>query len=279
MPQKHSVNRRDFLVTTAGGTAAFCLGCTQQQPQSIEQLQESARPDQWNERAKRALDDLRSRGVDYADIRLLATRRQTVRAEDQRIAGINESFSTGYGIRALHRGAWGFAAGNDFSPDHVRAVANRALEVAKASHLLMTTPVKLAGEPVHKDRVKTPRQIDPFNVSLDEKANLLLTVCDRLHEHPKIKRSHARLWAQHDRKLFASTEGTSVHFDLLAVGAGFRAVAPSRFPTAARDMNTSSTQKCRTTPAASLPRPSKNSTPHNRHPGITISSSTPETSP
>ena len=40
---------------------------------------------------------------------------------------------------------------------------------------------------------------------------------DIIQRHPGVVRSHASLWAQRDRKLFVSTEGLHLEFDLLAM--------------------------------------------------------------
>jgi len=186
---------------------------------------EAADPRAFPALAEVALERLRAGGAEYGDIRLLATQQQTVSAEDRRISGIDDEFDTGYGIRALYRGAWGFAAGAEMTPEAVRATADRAVEVAKASHLLMNTPVRLVPEPRHIDRFVTPRQTDPFNVALDEKAALLLGLSETVQRQPEVKRSSAYLWAQRDQKFFASTEGSRIDLDLLAVGGGFSATA------------------------------------------------------
>jgi TldD protein len=48
---------------------------------------------------------------------------------------------------------------------------------------------------------------------------------DAVQREPEIVRSSAILWTRRDRKLFASTEGTRVEFDLLAVQGEFTATA------------------------------------------------------
>jgi TldD protein len=48
-------------------------------------------------------------------------------------------------------------------------VAELAIEIAKGSASLASEKVKLADEPVHRDRVVTARRIDPFAVKLENK--------------------------------------------------------------------------------------------------------------
>lgn len=226
-----SPNRREFLQVTAGGTAAMIVGGCGPPNRPFADLPHNTvgavEKDRWPELAQIAIERIRRDQCQYGDIRLIETQNQSIRAQDRRISGIRERFDSGYGIRALYKGAWGFAAASDFSPEAVRNTAAQAVEIARASHTLMKSPVKLADEPIHVDKVVTPYKVDPFAVSLDEKCHLLLKVCERLHEQKGIIRSNGRLWTQRDIKHFASSEGSRIDFDLLAVGGQFGTTARS----------------------------------------------------
>ncbi len=63
-----------------------------------------------DELAELALERIMASGAEYGDIRLLDSTTQTIRGEDRRIASIRESQDSGFGIRVLYHGAWGFAA-------------------------------------------------------------------------------------------------------------------------------------------------------------------------
>ncbi len=229
MAARDNWNRREFLGATAGGAASLYLGGCANKSRSIGVSSDSALgpvdPRRWPELAEIAIERMRAGGCSYGDIRLIETRSQSVRAEDRRISGIRESFDSGYGIRALYEGAWGFAACPDFTPEDVLRTAALAVEIARASHTLMKTPVKLADEPIHVDKVVTKCEVDPFSVPLEDKCNLLIRTCELLHQQDAVIRSNGHLWAQRDLKHFASTEGTAIDFDLLAVGGGFGATA------------------------------------------------------
>ena len=222
-------NRREFVQLAAGGVAvAYLGGCSvtkgpfaELSPSALGPVEKST----WPQLAQLALSRVKKGGCAYGDIRLLESRNQSVRAQDQRIASVGESYDSGFGIRALYQGAWGFAASADFTPAEVERTADRAVMIARASHTLMKKPVTLAEEPVHVDTIKTPFRIDPFEVPLEEKCELLTRVCDSLHEQKGIIRSNGWLWSQRDVKHFASTEGSVIDFDLLAVGGRFGATA------------------------------------------------------
>jgi TldD protein len=184
------------------------------------------------------LSRIRSSGAEYGDIRMLDSTTQMVRGEDRRIAGVQDAHDSGFGVRVLYGGAWGFAASSVLSAGEVRRVTDLAIEVAKASARLISDPVRLCPEPVHRETVVTSCRIDPFTVPLEEKTRLLLETMDILHRQAGVARSSAGLWFRRDRKLFASSEGTRLDFDLLASHGECEATAVSGGRFASRSYNT-----------------------------------------
>ena len=170
----------------------------------------------WDEFAELALKRIAAAGAEYGDIRIQDSHTEHLEGEDRRIASIRDVRDIGFGVRVLYHGAWGFAASSILSSEEVPRIADLAVEIARGSASIAIEKVRLAPEPVHRDRVVTPYRIDPFGVALEKKADLLLTTMDALQRHSGIARSSASLWARRDRKLFSSTEGSRVEFDLLA---------------------------------------------------------------
>lgn len=192
----------------------------------------------WKELAEPALKRIRASGADYGDIRILESMTQVVHGEDRRIAGVRDGRDSGFGVRVLYNGAWGFAASSVMSLEEVPRVTDLAIDIAKGSATLAADRIQLAVEPVHTDSVVTSHRVDPFTVPLEEKTRLLLETMEALHRTPGIARSRAGLWARRDRKLFASTEGSLITFDLLAVHGDFEATAVHEGRFASRCFNT-----------------------------------------
>lgn len=236
------LSRREFVRRTVSGAAATCLwGCAGPQPRPDRPVAEeppAVEPTDWAGLAELAMQRIARSGAEYGDIRIIESREQTVRGQDRRIASVGDRLDAGFGVRVLYRGAWGFAASSLIEPAEVLRVTAEAVEVARGSALLIHDPVRLAEEPVHRDEVVTVRQLDPFAVPLEQKTRLLLEVMERLHEQAGIARSSAQLWAQRDIKLFASTEGSRIRFDLLAVQGGLRATALAEGRFASRGFGT-----------------------------------------
>ena len=64
----------------------------------------------WRELADLAVRRIRGADAEYGDIRLLDSVSEIVRGQDRRIAGVQDSQDSGFGVRVLYRGAWGFEA-------------------------------------------------------------------------------------------------------------------------------------------------------------------------
>ncbi|HET9844800.1 MAG TPA: TldD/PmbA family protein [Nitrospira sp.] len=180
---------------------------------------------QWDEMAELALKRVEESGAEYGDIRLMQSTSQTISGEDRRIASVRDVVDSGFGVRVLYHGGWGFAASSILSIEEVPRVADLAIEIAKGSASLASERARLVDEPIHRDRVVTANRIDPFTVPLDQKTMLLQEVMEYVQRQPEVVRSHASLWARRDKKLFVSTEGTRLEFDLVAVQGEFTATA------------------------------------------------------
>jgi len=179
----------------------------------------------WVELAELALARIRAAGADYGDVRVQRSLTEHIEGEDRRIASIRDVEDTGFGIRVLYHGGWGFAASSVMSLEEVPRVAELAVEIARGSSSLAREKVVLVEEPVHRASVVTPFRIDPFEVPLERKTSLLCDVMEYVHRQSEVVRSRASLWARRDCKLFLSTEGSHLDFDLLAVQGEFAAVA------------------------------------------------------
>jgi TldD protein len=192
----------------------------------------------WDEFAELALKRITASGAEYGDIRLQDSSTEQIEGEDRRIASIRDSQDIGFGVRVLYHGAWGFAASSILSLEEVPRVADLAVEIARGSASVALEKVRLVPEPVHRERVVTPYRIDPFTIPLEKKTDLLLNTMETLHRQSGIARSSASLWARRDRKLFVSTEGTHLEFDVLAGQGDCTATALYEGRFASRSFNT-----------------------------------------
>ena len=182
--------------------------------------------DRAREIAEAALAAARRRKASYADVRVATYRDQRVAAEDRRIERISDSESCGIGVRVIVDGAWGFAATSEVSSADAEAVAATAVEVGKASASLRKgEPIVLADEPVHKDHYATPRAIDPFDIAIERKVEILLAANEELLKVSHIRKAQSFVRFKRETKTFANSEGSLLELDILTSSCGLEATA------------------------------------------------------
>lgn len=159
-----------------------------------------------------AIDAIRKAGCEYGEIRLCCYRHQNLTARDRSLSRLEDNVSSGFGVRALHKGAWGFAASHRRTEEEVARIVALAIDIAKGSHLTQQTPVRLAPVEAYRDSYSTPIAIDPFEIPIGEKAELLLEINERLLEYGDrgIKKASSFLSFTREDKTFASTEGSEI---------------------------------------------------------------------
>jgi TldD protein len=171
--------------------------------------------------ADAALDRARALGSSYADVRIADYRTQALRAREARIASISDDTSMGFGVRVIADGGWGFAASSRLEPAEVRRVTERAVALARASARLSRQPVQLAPITAHVAVWNTPLRRDPFAVSLEEKADRLLSLNAVALRQPGISFVDSQMTFVREHKYFASTEGARIEQTLSRLHPGF----------------------------------------------------------
>ena len=177
--------------------------------------------------AARALDTASKRGAAYADIRLESARTERIEIRNGVVVSLADSTSTGYGIRALVDGAWGFAASDEFADAGIDATAARAVAIARASASIARARVGIVPPDAYRDRFATPLLRDPADIPLGERVALLLAAEKALHVGPQIAvgRAWIDLWSS--RKCFYSTIGSRIEQHIVQTGSGIQAMAVS----------------------------------------------------
>jgi len=180
---------------------------------------------EFGDLASRGLDEAAAAGAAYADARFEVQRAERVEVRNGVVAALADSTSTGYGIRALFDGAWGFAASAELSHEAVARTARRAVDIARASASIARRRV---GEPparTYVDTFATPMRRDPVEVPLGERVALLLEAERRLHVAPEVAVGRAWLDLLRTDKTFFSTTGSRIAQALRHTGCGVEAMA------------------------------------------------------
>ncbi|MEK7692873.1 MAG: TldD/PmbA family protein, partial [Chloroflexota bacterium] len=175
--------------------------------------------------AMRALDTAKSRGADYADVRIVRFKAENVTVRNKNVEALTADESLGFGVRVIVDGFWGFAASHKMLLDEAAAVAAAAVRVAKASALVRGPRADIGPPQSVSGTYRTPVQTDPFAVSLDDKIALLIRVNEAMAKVPNIVAAEGNIYCQREDKIFASTEDAYIEQELYETGCGLEATA------------------------------------------------------
>ncbi|MFT6069268.1 MAG: TldD protein [Bacteriovoracaceae bacterium] len=172
---------------------------------------------------KDTLNELKTQGVDYADIRFHSTDlNEHIHIRDGLMKNYRMQSKSGYGVRVLCDGAWGFFSSED--PKLLKATAKVALEKARSASMFIQEKVLLAPKKAFKDTYSSNVGIDPFSVSLEEKIELLRKINSKL-THDSFDFVGAGASFSKRVVLFFDTEGSEIQKNILEVDPSFYAYA------------------------------------------------------
>jgi TldD protein len=148
-------------------------------------------------------------GAEYADIRVQKTTDEVIYLQNLSLKNTSNSVLYGYGVRFFKDGAWGFAHSNVFSDEAVLKTVRRAAEIATLSASVnKNKKLRLAPERSYIATYETPVKIDPRDVPMKEKVELMLEVNRSMLAFEGVKRAMFYLIMHRDEKFFGSTLGT-----------------------------------------------------------------------
>ena len=178
-----------------------------------------------NELMQRALDLAKLRGATYADVRTVRQETQFILVRNGAVEQVSLGLDEGFGVRALVDGAWGFSSSYRMTGAEVDDVTDQAVRIARASARVHQRPVQL-GEPVTSTGTyKTPLEVDPFTVPIDDKISLLLQADAEMRRVSQISLAVGQLICVRDTKEFANTEGAQTEQEIVQTGGGITATA------------------------------------------------------
>jgi len=173
----------------------------------------------------RALNLAQVQGATYADMRIVHRRTQDITVKNGVVEGLAEDESRGFGVRVVVDGAWGFAGSARLTPAEVDRVTALAVQIAKASALFKTRDVNLGPPVAHTGTYRTPVERDPWQVSLEEKIDLLLRATKEMQAVQGVMVGTARLAFWQEDKVFANSEGAFIEQTIIESGGGIEALA------------------------------------------------------
>jgi TldD protein len=177
---------------------------------------------------EQALEKARAGGATYADVRVETVEENRLSIMDGELRGLVAGTETGFALRVLVGGAWGFASSNDLEPTSWSNAVARALALGKAASAHVTDPVRLADIPTLRQRVDWKAKRDPRGVSVEEKVELLRRMDEAVRRSPEIRNVTTAYTDATVSKQFLSSDGSDLRWSLV------RSVAQAHF-TAKKD--------------------------------------------
>ena len=202
------LSRRSFLV----GTAATSAGLW-----ALRDAHAKVTPPEATSAGDEALvavglEAAKKAGASYADVRIERIRQQSLASRDDYVLGAEESESAGAGVRVLVDGVWGFSATHSLDAVTVARAAKRAVQLARANRKIVSKKVELSPLIAATGSWTSPHTIDPFAISVKDKAELLIAAGKAaLSVEKGANRKlivYGRILFVRQQKLFGSTDGT-----------------------------------------------------------------------
>jgi TldD protein len=166
------------------------------------------RPAQLN-LADTALRLAKMGGASYADIRIGRTQYEALHAREERLENFRSSFSSGFGVRVLVDGSWGFAGSPVLEETEVARAVALALESARAMKAIQTAPIVLENVPAYFEDWTMPMGVDPFSISVEDKSAKLLAI-NAAALKAGANYVTSAIDVAREEKLFVSTHGSRI---------------------------------------------------------------------
>ncbi|MHC4250227.1 MAG: TldD/PmbA family protein [Planctomycetota bacterium] len=156
-----------------------------------------------------AMEAASGAGAQYADMRIVRRRQNSVHVARRSVKAVDDSESSGYAVRVLVGGNWGFSSSTELDSDAVARTVRRAVETAEASaRAPKPYAVEFAAEPAHVDTCASPCVEDPFDVPNAEKVELLLGCCNAMMDAPDVVMAYGALAFIRMQRVIATSDGS-----------------------------------------------------------------------
>ena len=165
----------------------------------------------WKNQIRRLTD----KGASYADVRYYPREEEdALIMRNGNFLAFDRSETSGYGVRVLAEGAWGFAASSNMTD--VSRTFDRALENARSAAQRIKSPIRLADKEVLKGRFESPCQIDPFEVPLAQQVALMKDLDGYLNQ-AGVEQRRVRMSTVKKTILYYDSEGAEIEKKIIDI--------------------------------------------------------------
>src|SRR6266545_4112666 len=172
--------------------------------------------------ATAAVEAALAAGARYADARVMYRRYESMSAQNGEVEELAQDENAGLGVRALVGSGWGFFAVPELADGAVRAAGERAAAIAAASASVSGPVADLVPVPVGAASWANECRVDPLEVPLSDKGDLLVGATARARAAgADLAEGLYQIWDT--RKWFVSSEGHRIDQHIRECGAGISA--------------------------------------------------------
>src|SRR5215207_8152468 len=224
-----TTSRRDFLKTAGVAAGALSFASLPAWVNSVTAAEEAAANGvDKNALADIALNTARKLGVTYADIRINRYRNESIATREQQVQNVSRGQNFGFGVRVLYKGTWGFASSRSVTPDDVRRITQQAVEIARANSVYQRKRISPVPVPKVVTSWKSAFEKDPFEVSVDDKIQFLLSLNESAMKTQGVNFVNSSMGFVNEQKFYASTDGSRIEQYIIRANPGFTVTAVNR---------------------------------------------------
>jgi TldD protein len=164
--------------------------------------------------------------VSHVEVRWLREKNERLRVRDGVPDGITRGGSSGFSVRLVAKGAWGFACTRTATDSALSRMVDEAVAVARASARLISEPVSFPERPGEIGDYASPAEEDPFSVPLEQKlADLMAPEAELRRGGAPVHSAEAWMHWTEIEKILLTSEGTDVGQRFMFGGAGMSVIA------------------------------------------------------
>jgi TldD protein len=178
--------------------------------------------------ADAALDTARKAGASYADIRINRYRTQAVSTRERQVLNVSSGQDSGFGVRVLINGTWGFAASPLLTVDEARRVTAEAAAIAKANSAITRRKIELVPTPKAVATWKSSFVRDPFDIPAEEKVELLLKINEAALGVKGVRFVNSGVSFVNEQKYLATSDGSRIDQYIIRTNPSFSVTATDR---------------------------------------------------
>jgi TldD protein len=161
----------------------------------------------FEDHEQKVLDKARDLGAEYCDMRTVKSSGTSLEVKDSELKKAIVGSEEGASIRVLYNGAWAFSATNELTDSQLIATLETAYKLAKLSSTKILEKVQLAEVDVSQaEDIWSPR-INPGDISIEEKYDLIRDLDKTIHKYEGILTVTTGYSDETSTTHFVSTEG------------------------------------------------------------------------